>query len=70
MGGGCWRYRRPIERDESREWLVWLCIGSGNTRGNLGREFWSKVGQKVKKCSNLVEKNRQRVVMHGNRFRI
>ena len=24
MGGGCWRYRRPIERDESREWLVWL----------------------------------------------
>ena len=23
MGGGCWEYREPIERDESREWLVW-----------------------------------------------
>ena len=39
-------------------------IGPGHTGGKFGRKFWFKVGQKVKKCSKLVEKNRQRVVTH------
>ena len=42
MGGGCWEYREPIERDDKLEWLVWAWygpgIGTGQTGGKLGRE--------------------------------
>ena len=37
MGGGCWRYRRPIGMRAGNGWYG-SGIGSGNTKGNLGRE--------------------------------
>ena len=46
MGGGCWRYRRPIERDESREWLVWLWYRFWQYKRKFGSgilvKSWSK----------------------------
>ena len=46
MGRGCWRYRRPIERDESREWLVWLWYRFWQYKRKFGSgilvKSWSK----------------------------
>ena len=48
MGGGCWRYRGPIGRDDAREGLVWAWYRSWPYR----RKFGSR------KCVKTRGKNR------------
>ena len=48
LGRGCWRYRRPIGRDDTREWPVWAWYRSWPYR----RKFGSR------KCVKTRGKNR------------
>ena len=36
MGGGCWEYREPIERDDKPEWLVWAWYREWIDRRQIG----------------------------------
>ena len=57
LGRGCWRYRRPIGRDDAREGLVWAWYRSWPYR----KQIWSKIlVQSWSKSQKVLETGREK----------
>ena len=67
MGGGCWRYRRPIVMDDTREGLVWAWYREWIDRRQIGPRKWVK--NRVKSWILLVW-DAQQTVLAENLIRL